>query len=78
MSVLIMFAGIVLIILGLVFMASRAGYLIFIVRPSTIVWLSVMVAIAFLCVREANAETNESFILNSFPHCAGLLAGADL
>jgi hypothetical protein len=57
------------IILGLVMYGSRAGYFTFIVRPGAIVSLAIVITILVLGIRAARAETNEAFILNSFPHC---------
>jgi hypothetical protein len=69
MNALFLLVGITLVVLGVVMRANRAGYLTFIIRPSTIVLLAIVIAIFVLGARAAKAETNYAFILNSFPHC---------
>lgn len=53
--------------LGVVMYANRAGYLYFVVRPRAILFLAgIGAAMAW---SYAHAETDEAFILNSFPRC---------
>ena len=64
MNTLFLFVGIVLIILGLVMHGSRAGYFTFIVRPSTIISLAIIITVVILGVRAIRSETNTSNIYN--------------